>query len=156
MPEGTAHRWAVDVSDAAATEETAARVRSWFGFLSVVISNAGNAAAGPFLDSDPRLGRRVVEIKSRNAWYAASNAVPPRFTPSNRCVGYDSRVLGCRRWSRSAPVNDAAPGEGRGHRGARAPGPGQRGGVGRARRRGFLSGPDTRWGMKGLSPFHPV
>ncbi|MER5927715.1 SDR family NAD(P)-dependent oxidoreductase [Streptomyces mirabilis] len=62
LPEGGAHGWAVDVSDAAAMEETAARVQSRFGSPSVVIGNAGIAAAGPFLDLDPRVWRRVVEV----------------------------------------------------------------------------------------------
>jgi NAD(P)-dependent dehydrogenase (short-subunit alcohol dehydrogenase family) len=62
LPEEAAQGWAVDVSDAAAMEETAARVRSRFGSPSVVIGNAGIAEAGPFLDSDPRVWRRVVEI----------------------------------------------------------------------------------------------
>ncbi|WP_326700787.1 SDR family oxidoreductase [Streptomyces sp. NBC_01754] len=62
LPEGAAHWWAVDVSDADAMEEKAARVRSRFGSPSVVIGNAGIAESGTFLDSDPRLWRRVVEV----------------------------------------------------------------------------------------------
>ncbi|MFD4528298.1 SDR family oxidoreductase [Streptomyces sp. NPDC058470] len=62
LPQGATHWWAVDVSDAAAMEETAVGVRSRFGSPSVVIGNAGIAEAGPFLDSDPRVWRRVVEI----------------------------------------------------------------------------------------------
>lgn len=62
LPEETARSWVVDVCDAAAMEETAAQVRSWSGAPSVVIGNAGIAAAGPFLDSDPHLWRRIVEV----------------------------------------------------------------------------------------------
>ncbi|MEU1495021.1 SDR family oxidoreductase [Streptomyces sp. NPDC005775] len=62
LPEKAAQRWVVDVTDAAAMEETAARVRSRFAPPSVVIGNAGIAAAGPLLDSDPHLWRRIVEV----------------------------------------------------------------------------------------------
>ncbi|MFD4029447.1 SDR family oxidoreductase [Streptomyces sp. NPDC058637] len=62
LPEGAAQGWVVDVSDAAAMEQTAARVRSRFGSPSVLIGNAGIAAAGPFLDSDPRLWQRIIEV----------------------------------------------------------------------------------------------
>ncbi|MEU0787698.1 short-chain dehydrogenase/reductase [Streptomyces sp. NPDC006173] len=61
LPEGGAQSWTVDVSDDAAMQETSARVRSRFGSPSVVIGNAGIAAAGPFLESDPHLWRRVIE-----------------------------------------------------------------------------------------------
>ncbi|MFE5143743.1 SDR family oxidoreductase [Streptomyces fagopyri] len=62
LPEGAVHWWTVDVSDAAAMEETSTRVRSRFPSPSVVIGNAGIAAAGPFLQSDPLVWRRIVEI----------------------------------------------------------------------------------------------
>ncbi|MET8289865.1 short-chain dehydrogenase/reductase [Streptomyces sp. NPDC005132] len=62
LPEGAVHWWTVDVSDAAAMEETSTRVRSRFRSPSVVIGNAGIAAAGPFLQSDPLVWRRIVEI----------------------------------------------------------------------------------------------
>nr|WSW65898.1 short-chain dehydrogenase/reductase [Streptomyces sp. NBC_00995] len=62
LPEGAAQGWIVDVTDEPAMEEAAARVRSRFGPPSVVIGNAGIAAAGPLLDSDLSLWRRVVEI----------------------------------------------------------------------------------------------
>ncbi|WP_406089705.1 SDR family oxidoreductase [Streptomyces sp. NBC_01013] len=62
LPEGAARQWTVDVSEAAAMDETAALVRSRFGSPSVVIGNAGIAAAGPFPESDPLLWRRVVEV----------------------------------------------------------------------------------------------
>ncbi|MFD5721550.1 SDR family oxidoreductase [Streptomyces sp. NPDC127036] len=62
LPDGTARYWTVDVSDAAAMQATSAHVRSGFGSPSVVIANAGIAMAGPFLESDLRLWRRVLEI----------------------------------------------------------------------------------------------
>lgn len=62
LPAEAARSWVVDVTDAAAMEETVARVRSWSGAPSVVIGNAGIAGAGPLLDSDPHLWRRIVEV----------------------------------------------------------------------------------------------
>ncbi|MFE9252744.1 SDR family oxidoreductase [Streptomyces sp. NPDC007088] len=62
LPEGSAHWWVVDVSDAGAMERTAALVRSRFGSPSVVVGNAGIAETGPFVDSDPDEWRRVVEV----------------------------------------------------------------------------------------------
>ncbi|MEV0848176.1 SDR family oxidoreductase [Streptomyces sp. NPDC049954] len=62
LPEGSAHWWAVDVSDAEAMARTAALVRSRFGSPSVVVGNAGIAETGPFMGSDPGEWRRVVEV----------------------------------------------------------------------------------------------
>ncbi|MFB7244153.1 short-chain dehydrogenase [Streptomyces populi] len=62
LPHDAVRWWEVDVTDTDAMEETAARVRSRLGPPSVVIANAGVAGTGPFLDSDPRVWRRVVEV----------------------------------------------------------------------------------------------
>ncbi|MGW2787464.1 SDR family oxidoreductase [Streptomyces populi] len=62
LPGDSVRWWRVDVTDTDAMEETAARVRSRLGPPSVVIANAGVAGTGPFLDSDPRVWRRIVEV----------------------------------------------------------------------------------------------
>lgn len=76
LPEGAAQGWTVDVTDAAAMEETALRVRSWFGLPSVVIGNEGIAAAGPFLDSDLNLWRRLVEVNVVGSAVTARTFLP--------------------------------------------------------------------------------
>ncbi|MFJ6438375.1 short-chain dehydrogenase/reductase [Streptomyces sp. NPDC091416] len=76
LPEGAAQAWTVDVTDAAAMEETAVRVRSRFGPPSVVIANAGIAAAGPLLDSDVSLWRRVVEVNVVGSAVTARTFLP--------------------------------------------------------------------------------
>lgn len=54
--------FAVDVTDLAAMEATAARVAREMGPASVVVANAGIAATGPFAGADPRLWERVVDV----------------------------------------------------------------------------------------------
>ncbi|MEU1535833.1 SDR family oxidoreductase [Streptomyces fagopyri] len=77
LPEGgSAGFWAVDVTDSAAMEETADHIRARFGSPSVVIGNAGIAAAGPFLDSDPFLWQRVVEINMVGSAVTARTFLP--------------------------------------------------------------------------------
>ena len=59
---GGAAAWPVDVSDETAMEQTAEQVRRTMGRPSVVVANAGVAAGGPLLGSDPAVWRRVVEV----------------------------------------------------------------------------------------------
>ncbi|MET8412380.1 SDR family NAD(P)-dependent oxidoreductase [Streptomyces sp. NPDC005195] len=73
---GSAGFWAVDVPDSAAMEETADLIRARFGSPSLVIGNAGIAAAGPFLDSDPFLWWRVMEINVVGSAVTARTFLP--------------------------------------------------------------------------------
>ncbi|MFD9337819.1 SDR family oxidoreductase [Streptomyces sp. NPDC060028] len=54
--------WEVDVTDDVAMADTARRVRTRLGPVSVVVGNAGIAEGGPFADSDPQVWRRVIEV----------------------------------------------------------------------------------------------
>jgi NAD(P)-dependent dehydrogenase (short-subunit alcohol dehydrogenase family) len=53
---------AVDVTDDEAMAEAAREVRETLGPPSVVVANAGIAEGGPFVDSDPALWRRVIDV----------------------------------------------------------------------------------------------
>ncbi|MDK1475839.1 short-chain dehydrogenase/reductase [Streptomyces sp. 549] len=59
---GRAAAWTVDVTDQQAMARTADLVRERLGPVSVVVVNAGVAAGGPLLHTDPALWRRVVEV----------------------------------------------------------------------------------------------
>ncbi|MFH9419410.1 short-chain dehydrogenase/reductase [Streptomyces sp. NPDC017529] len=59
---GSAEYWPVDVTDEDAMDRAAALVERRFGPPSVVVANAGVVAGGPFLDTDPAVWRRVVEV----------------------------------------------------------------------------------------------
>ncbi|KEF08920.1 MULTISPECIES: short-chain dehydrogenase/reductase [Streptomyces] len=59
---GHAAHWPVDVTDEDAMDRAAALVQRRFGPPSVVVANAGVVAGGPFLDTDPAVWRRVVEV----------------------------------------------------------------------------------------------
>ena len=54
--------WEVDVTDAAALAAVAAEVGERFGRIDVVVANAGIAAGGPFLLSDPASFTRVIQV----------------------------------------------------------------------------------------------
>ncbi|MFE9256221.1 SDR family oxidoreductase [Streptomyces sp. NPDC006879] len=54
--------WHADVSDHAAMGSVAEEVGQRFGQVDVVVANAGVAAGGPFVDSDPDAWRRVIEV----------------------------------------------------------------------------------------------
>ncbi|MGW0608576.1 SDR family oxidoreductase [Streptomyces sp. NPDC002640] len=51
-----------DVTDDAGMAEAAREVRERLGPPSVVVANAGIAEGGPFVDSDPALWRRVIDV----------------------------------------------------------------------------------------------
>lgn len=56
------HYWHADVTDHVAMAEVASGVKQHFGKVDVVVANAGVAQGGPFVDSDPDLWRRVIEV----------------------------------------------------------------------------------------------
>ena len=59
---GEAAHWHADVTDHEAMGRIAAEVKEHFGKVDVVVANAGVAAGGPFIDSDPVSWRRVIEV----------------------------------------------------------------------------------------------
>ncbi|GAA3394705.1 SDR family oxidoreductase [Streptomyces roseoviridis] len=54
--------WHADVTDHEAMARVAAEVKERFGKVDIVVANAGVAAGGPFVDSDPVSWRRVIEV----------------------------------------------------------------------------------------------
>ncbi|MFF1509219.1 SDR family oxidoreductase [Streptomyces sp. NPDC058326] len=54
--------WHADVTDHEAMAKVAAEVKERFGKVDIVVANAGVAAGGPFVDSDPDAWRRVIEV----------------------------------------------------------------------------------------------
>lgn len=54
--------WYADVTDHEAMTRVAREVKERFGKVDIVVANAGVAAGGPFLDSDPVAWRRVIEV----------------------------------------------------------------------------------------------
>ncbi|MFD3920955.1 SDR family oxidoreductase [Streptomyces sp. NPDC058595] len=54
--------WYADVTDHEAMTRVAQEVKERFGKVDIVVANAGVAAGGPFLDSDPVAWRRVIEV----------------------------------------------------------------------------------------------
>ncbi|WP_424213327.1 SDR family oxidoreductase [Streptomyces sp. BI20] len=54
--------WHADVTDHEAMARVAAEVKERFGKVDVVVANAGVAAGGPLVDSDPEAWRRVIEV----------------------------------------------------------------------------------------------
>ncbi|GAA0461463.1 SDR family oxidoreductase [Streptomyces sp. NPDC046215] len=77
---GDSASWAVDVTDEAAMERTAALVRERFGPVSVVVANAGVAEAGPFLASDPATWRRVIDVNLTGSAVTARVFLPALLT----------------------------------------------------------------------------
>ncbi|MFF6995297.1 SDR family oxidoreductase [Streptomyces sp. NPDC008313] len=73
---GPAHWWEVDVTDDAAMERTAARVRDRLGRPSAVVANAGVAEGGPFIDSDPVTWRRVIDVNLNGSANTARTYLP--------------------------------------------------------------------------------
>ncbi|MCK0173412.1 MULTISPECIES: SDR family oxidoreductase [Mycobacteriaceae] len=59
---GTAHAYALDVSDADAVERFADEVCATHGVPDVVVNNAGIGQAGSFLDTPPELWDRVLDV----------------------------------------------------------------------------------------------
>lgn len=54
--------WHADVTDHEAMAKVAAEVKARFGKVDIVVANAGVAAGGPFVESDPDAWRRVIEV----------------------------------------------------------------------------------------------
>ncbi|WP_335938093.1 SDR family oxidoreductase [Streptomyces sp. PTD5-9] len=59
---GESGHWFADVTDHEAMTRVAREVKERFGKVDVVVANAGVAAGGPFVDSDPEAWRRVIEV----------------------------------------------------------------------------------------------
>lgn len=59
---GESAYWLADVTDHLAMARVAREVADRFGKVDLVVANAGVAAGGPFVDSDPGAWRRVVEV----------------------------------------------------------------------------------------------
>ncbi|WP_327683324.1 SDR family oxidoreductase [Streptomyces sp. NBC_00467] len=54
--------WYADVTDHEVMARVAQEVKERFGKVDIVVANAGVAAGGPFMDSDPVAWRRVIEV----------------------------------------------------------------------------------------------
>ncbi|SDL05801.1 SDR family oxidoreductase [Streptomyces indicus] len=54
--------WHADITDHTAMAQVAQEVKERFGKVDIVVANAGVAAGGPFVDSDPDAWRRVIEV----------------------------------------------------------------------------------------------
>ncbi|MFM9607796.1 short-chain dehydrogenase [Streptomyces sp. V2] len=59
---GESGYWYADVTDQDAMNRVAEEVKERFGKVDIVVANAGVAAGGTFLDSDPDAWRRVIEV----------------------------------------------------------------------------------------------
>ncbi|MEU5715422.1 SDR family oxidoreductase [Streptomyces sp. NPDC020403] len=59
---GESGHWFADVTDHVAMAEVAREVKERFGKIDIVVANAGVAAGGPLVDSDPEAWRRVIEV----------------------------------------------------------------------------------------------
>jgi NAD(P)-dependent dehydrogenase (short-subunit alcohol dehydrogenase family) len=68
--------WEADVTDLAAMREVAAEVVERFGRVDVVVANAGIAIGGTFLDSDPDMFQRVLEVNLLGSTVTARAFLP--------------------------------------------------------------------------------
>ncbi|GAQ54393.1 SDR family oxidoreductase [Streptomyces acidiscabies] len=59
---GESGYWYADVTDQDGMNRVAEEVKERFGKIDIVVANAGVAAGGTFLDSDPDAWRRVIEV----------------------------------------------------------------------------------------------
>ncbi|WP_405582539.1 SDR family oxidoreductase [Streptomyces sp. NBC_01190] len=59
---GDAACWTADVTDRPSMTRVAEEVAAHFGRIDVVVANAGVATGGPFLDSDPDVFDRVIQV----------------------------------------------------------------------------------------------
>ncbi|KND39202.1 SDR family oxidoreductase [Streptomyces acidiscabies] len=59
---GESGYWYADVTDQDGMNRVAEEVKERFGKVDIVVANAGVAAGGTFLDSDPDAWRRVIEV----------------------------------------------------------------------------------------------
>jgi NAD(P)-dependent dehydrogenase (short-subunit alcohol dehydrogenase family) len=71
-----------DVTDPAALQDAADRVRGRLGPASAVVANAGVAEGGPFADSDPALWSRVIEVNLTGSAHTARAFLPHLFETS--------------------------------------------------------------------------
>lgn len=65
-----------DITDQAALERAAERVRTHLGRPSAVVANAGVAEGGPFLTADPAEWRRVIDVNLTGSAFTARAFLP--------------------------------------------------------------------------------
>ncbi|WP_330175322.1 SDR family oxidoreductase [Streptomyces sp. NBC_01498] len=73
---GECGHWYADVTDHGAMTRAAREIEERFGTVDIVVANAGVAAGGPLLDSDPVAWRRVVEVNLVGAAVTARAFLP--------------------------------------------------------------------------------
>jgi NAD(P)-dependent dehydrogenase (short-subunit alcohol dehydrogenase family) len=73
--------WEADVTDRVRMAEVAGEVGERFGGIDVAVANAGIAVGGPFLDSDPEMYNRVIEVNLLGS-IATARAVLPALVRS--------------------------------------------------------------------------
>ena len=73
--------WEADVTDRVRMAEVAGQVAERFGGIDIAVANAGIAVGGPFLDSDPEMYNRVIEVNLLGS-IATARAMLPALTRS--------------------------------------------------------------------------
>ncbi|MEQ1564441.1 MAG: SDR family oxidoreductase [Myxococcota bacterium] len=68
--------WALDVTDAAAFAATVEAVQAELGPIDVLVNNAGIMSAGAFLDQDPRLDDRQIDVNLRGVIHGMRAVLP--------------------------------------------------------------------------------
>ncbi|MEU5656628.1 SDR family oxidoreductase [Streptomyces sp. NPDC047737] len=76
LPAGTSACWEVDVTDDRGMHRVRSEIRARLGPPSVVVANAGVAEGGPFMESDPAVWRRVVEVNLVGSAITARTFLP--------------------------------------------------------------------------------
>lgn len=71
---GTAHPFALDVTDADACERVVTEIASEFGELHVLVNNAGTEEVRPALKVDEALWDRIVDTNLKGAFFCAQSA----------------------------------------------------------------------------------
>ncbi|KYK14554.1 MULTISPECIES: SDR family oxidoreductase [Streptomyces] len=80
LPTGASACWEADVTDDRGMHRAASEIRARLGPPSVVVANAGVAEGGPFLESDPAVWRRVVEVNLIGSAVTARAFLPDLIT----------------------------------------------------------------------------
>lgn len=76
LPAGTSACWEADVTDDLGMHRVRSEIRARLGPPSVVVANAGVAEGGPFMESDPAVWRRVVEVNLVGSAITARTFLP--------------------------------------------------------------------------------
>lgn len=76
LPAGSSACWEADVTDDRGMHRVRSEIRARFGPPSVVVANAGVAEGGPFMESDPAVWRRVVEVNLIGSAITARTFLP--------------------------------------------------------------------------------